>query len=39
MPGILWHNLEDQEIAKKLAILDMIKDKIIIDNTNFHLFT
>ncbi|WP_182117497.1 ribosome biogenesis GTPase YlqF [Borrelia sp. A-FGy1] len=38
MPGILWHNLEDQEIAKKLAILDMIKEKIIIDNTELSIY-
>lgn len=37
MPGILWHNLEDQEIAKKLAILDMIKNEII-DNTELALY-
>ncbi|UER68037.1 ribosome biogenesis GTPase YlqF [Borrelia sp. BU AG58] len=36
-PGLLWHNLEDQEIAKKLAILDMIKEKII-DNTELSLY-
>ncbi|WP_025400864.1 ribosome biogenesis GTPase YlqF [Borrelia crocidurae] len=37
MPGILWHNLENQEIAKKLAILDMIKNEII-DNTELALY-
>ncbi|AWG42997.1 ribosome biogenesis GTPase YlqF [Candidatus Borreliella tachyglossi] len=37
MPGILWHNLEDQETAKKLAILDMIKNEII-DNTELSLY-
>lgn len=37
MPGILWHNLEDQSIAKKLAILDMIKNEII-DNTELALY-
>ncbi|UPA18109.1 ribosome biogenesis GTPase YlqF [Borrelia puertoricensis] len=37
MPGILWHNFEDQEIAKKLAILDMIKNEII-DNTELALY-
>ncbi|AHH08612.1 ribosome biogenesis GTPase YlqF [Borrelia anserina] len=36
-PGILWHNLEDQEIAKKLAILDMIKNETI-DNTELALY-
>ena len=37
MPGILWHNLENQEIAKKLAILDMIKNEII-DHTELALY-
>lgn len=37
MPGILWHNLVDQSIAKKLAILDMIKNEIV-DNTDLALY-
>ncbi|BCR22053.1 ribosome biogenesis GTPase YlqF [Borrelia sp. HM] len=37
MPGILWHNLENQEIAKKLAILDMIKNEIL-DHTELALY-
>ncbi|QFI14743.1 ribosome biogenesis GTPase YlqF [Borrelia sp. CA_690] len=37
MPGILWHNLTDQSIAKKLAILDMIKNEII-DNIDLALY-
>ncbi|AGT27584.1 ribosome biogenesis GTPase YlqF [Borrelia miyamotoi] len=37
MPGILWHNLENQDTAKKLAILDMIKNEII-DNTELALY-
>ncbi|WKC58186.1 ribosome biogenesis GTPase YlqF [Borrelia sp. P9F1] len=36
-PGLLWHNLEDQEIAKKLAILDMIKEEII-DSIDLSLY-
>ncbi len=37
MPGILWHNLADQSIAKKLAILDMIKNEIV-DNIDLALY-
>ncbi|AJA90434.1 GTPase [Borreliella chilensis] len=37
MPGILWHNIEDQSIAKKLAILDMIKNEIV-DNIDLALY-
>ena len=36
-PGLLWHNLEDQKIAKKLAILDMIREEII-DSTELALY-